>query len=166
MHQDMSGRGVVLERFLLDQSQWIRILTHGEIDRLSDQIPQLPQHTPDAVYVRPEHDVRQFLGALVGVVHEGTDVTTLFFVQVGRARVREGDLVCVTVESKPLLYQVVDAEVDTKTLQSHNEADFVVGRAIQLGLLDSETGVFDRFGMGPSGTHPCHAHNRARIPAH
>ena len=147
-------RGTILERFFLDQSQWIRILSHSEIERGSCKIPQLSQHRRDAVYAHAGHDADSFLGSLVGVVHEGTDVATLLFLQVGRARVREGDLVQVTVDSQALLYQVVNAEVDTKTLESHNEADFVIGRATQLGVLDSETGTFERFGWVPPARTP------------
>ena len=147
-------RGVILERFFLDQSQWIRILFHSEIDGLSAKLSDLPQHRRNAVYARPGYDAGSFLGSLVGVVKEGTNVTTLQFLQVGRGRVSEGDLVTIDVEAGSVLYQVVDAEVDTETLESQNEADFVVGRATQLGFLAPGSATFERFGWVPSARTP------------
>ena len=147
-------RGVILERFFLDQSQWIRILSHSEIDRLSAELSDRPQHRRNAVYTRPGHDASSFLGSLVGVVKEGTDITTLQFLQVGRGRVSEGDLVKVDVDARSVLYQVVNAEVDTETLESRNEADFVIGRATQLGVLLPGSGTFERFGWVPGARTP------------
>ncbi len=147
-------RGVILERFFLDESQWIRILSHSEIDSLSAGLLELPRHRRNAVYTRPGQEAASFLESLVGVVKEGTDVTTLQFLQVGRGRVNEGDLVKVDVEARSVLYQVVNAEVDTETLESRNEADFVVGRATQLGVLAPEDGTFERFGWVPSARTP------------
>ena len=147
-------RGAIIERFFLDQSQWIRILTHSEIDRLSAQLSDLPQHRRNAVYTRPGHDASSFVGSLVGVVKEGTDVTTLQFLQVGRGHVSEGDLVKVDVDARSVLYQVINAEVDTETLESRNQADFVIGRATQLGVLLPGSGTFERFGWVPGARTP------------
>ena len=147
-------RGVVLERFLLDQAQWIRVLSHEVIDRLSEDLAELSRHRRNAVYARPGQDADSFLGSLVGVVEEGTDVTTLRFLQVGRGRVGEGDLVKVESGGGPIFYQVVNAEIDTETLESRNEADFVVGRATQLGVMEPDSGTFERFGWVPGARTP------------
>ena len=147
-------RAVILERFFLDQAQWIRVLSHSEIDRLSKDLTELPQHRRNAVYAPPGQDAGSFLGSLVGVVKDGTDVTTLQFLQVGGGRVGEGDLVKVDLGVRSVLYQVVNAEIDTETLESRNEADFVVGHATQLGVLDPQSAVFERFGWVPAARTP------------
>ncbi|MYD69509.1 MAG: ATP-binding protein [Acidobacteria bacterium] len=147
-------RGVVVERFFLDQSQWIRILCHTEIDKLSARLSDLRRHRRNAVYVRPGYDASAFLGSLVGLVKDGSDVTTLRFWQVGGGQVREGDLVRVEVEGSSVLYQVTNAEIDTEALESRNEADFVVGRATQLGVLLPGSATFERFGWVPVARTP------------
>lgn len=151
---DRIRRGIVLERFFLDQSQWIRVLCHDEIDKSAALIDRLPFHHPDAVYKLADRDSGDFLGSLVGVVQDGTNVRTLRFLQAGRAPVREGDLVQVEANDGPVLYQVVNATVDTESLEKKNEADFVVGEAVQLGRWDAKAGRFEPFGWVPAGRSP------------
>lgn len=151
---DRIRRGILLERFFLDQSQWIRVLCHEEIDRKAATIDRLRSHRADAVYKLADRDSGDFLGSLVGVVEDGTSVGTLRFLQAGRAAVREGDLVQVEASEGSVLYQVVDATVDTESLEKKNEADFIVGEAIQLGRWDPELGRFEPFGWVPVGRSP------------
>lgn len=151
---DRIRRGIVLERFFLDQSQWIRVLSHEEIDRQARGISRLEAHRPDAVYKLADRDSGDFLGSLVGVVQDGTNVRTLRFLQAGRALVQEGDLVQVDARDGPVLYQVVNATVDTESLENKNEADFVVGEAMQLGRWDAEAERFEAFGWVPTGRSP------------
>lgn len=147
-------RGLILERFYLDQEQWIRILCHDEIDARCADLEPLSNHRRDDIYRRDGHDAHAYLGALVGVVAEGTDITTLQFLQAGRAQVEEGDLVQVESRGGPVLYQVVNASIDTDTLESRNEADFVVGQATQLGRWNVQAGHFERYGWVPTARTP------------
>ena len=87
-------------------------------------------------------------------MQDGTDVSNLRFLQAGNAAVAEGDLVQVDVGTGTILYQVVNAAVETEALESRNEADFVVGQAIQLGLWNATTASFERFGWVPSARTP------------
>ena len=57
-------RGAVLERFFLDQAQWIRILSHDEIDEQSSKLPPLEKHRRDAVYRRDGLDAGSFSARL------------------------------------------------------------------------------------------------------
>lgn len=147
-------RGFILERFFLDQAQWIRVLCHGELDRHVADLDPIENVRTDAVYRHAGKDVEDYLGELAGVVREGTEIGTLRFLQAGRAGVEEGDLVEVHTSGARVLYQVAQARVNVESLESRNEADFVVGEAIQLGRWDSEEGTFDRFGWVPSAYTP------------
>ena len=147
-------RAIVLERFFLDQAQWIRALCHEEIDTGSENLSKLDQHQPDAVYKRAGRSDVGFLGELVGVVQDGTDIGKLRFLQAGEVSTQEGDLVQVMISDGPVLYQVVNGHVDTESLELRNETDFVVGEAVQLGLWDSEASSFERFGWVPTARTP------------
>ncbi len=151
---DQVRRGIVLERFFLDQSQWIRALCHEEIDQRAATLARLPSHRADAVYKLADRDSGDFMGSLVGVVEDGTNVRTLRFLQAGQASVHEGDLVQVEGAQGPVLYQVVNATVDTESLEKKNEADFVIGEASQLGRWDAKLGRFEPFGWVPPGRSP------------
>ena len=157
-------RAIVLERFFLDQAQWIRALCHEEIDAQSKDLPHFDQHRKDAVYKRADRHVRKFLGTLVGVVQDGTDIGTLRFLQAGGIAAQEGDLVQVSLPEGPVLYQVVNAHVDTESLESRNETDFVIGEAVQLGLWDHARSSFERFGWVPAARTPVTRANITSLP--
>lgn len=147
-------RGVVFERFFLDQSQWISALSHEDIVRESSDLPNLIDHRRDAVYKRADRDMGTFLGKLVGVVQDGTTIRTLRFLQAGRAVVQEGDLVQVVIQNQKVFYQVINAQVDTEALEKKNEADFVIGEATQLGQWNESEGSFHPFGWVPPARTP------------
>lgn len=147
-------RAVLLERFFLDQAQWVRALCHDDIDREAAELPYLENHRPDAVYKRADRNTEGFFGDLVGLVQDGTEIRTLRFLQAGRAPAEEGALVQVPLPTGPVLYQIVNAEVDTESLGSRNETDFVVGEALQLGQWSEAIGAFLPFGWVPAGRTP------------
>ena len=157
-------RAIVLERFFLDQAQWIRALCHEEIDTRSKDLPRFDQHQPNAVYKRADRTDSGFLGELVGVVQDGTDIGNLRFLQVGEATTQEGDLVQVMLSEGPVLYQVVNGHVDTESLELRNETDFVIGEAVQLGLWDSVEKNFRRFGWVPTARTPVTRANVTSLP--
>lgn len=147
-------RGVVFERFFLDQAQWISALCHDDIEQESSDLPALAEHRRDAVYKRADRDMGAFLGRLVGVVQDGTVIRTLRFLQAGRAVVQEGDLVQVVIRDRKVLYQVINGEVDTEALEKKNEADFVIGEATQLGYWNEGSGSFEAYGWVPPARTP------------
>ena len=157
-------RAIVLERFFLDQAQWVRALCHEEIDAQSTDLVHFSEHQTDAVYKRADRHVGEFLEVLVGVVQDGTDIGTLRFLQAGEIAAQEGDLIQVTLPEGPVLYQVVNGHVDTESLESRNETDFVVGEAVQLGLWDQARGGFERFGWVPAARTPVMRANLTTLP--
>ena len=157
-------RAIVLERFFLDQAQWIRALCHEEIDTGSKDLPKSDQHEPNAVYKLADRTDPGFLGKLVGVVQDGTEIGNLRFLQVGEVTTQEGDLVQVMLSEGPVLYQVVNGHVDTESLELRNETDFVVGEAVQLGLWDSVEKKFRRFGWVPTARTPVTRANVTSLP--
>lgn len=143
-------RGLIIERYYLDQAQWIHVLADEQLQELTTAVEPLPSHRSDAVYKRDSSEADSFSQRLVGVVAEGSDIGRLRFIRVGRAEITEGDLVQVNIHNRRILYQITDAEVDIEPLESKNEAGRVYGEATQLGVWDAERRTFDRFGWVPS----------------
>ena len=147
-------RALVLERFFLDQAQWIRVLCHEELDAQTRDLPEREQYRADAVYRVPGKDTKALLGTLIGVVREGTEIGAMRFLQAGDGNAYEGDLVEVGIAGTRVLYQVVNARVNEEALESRNVTDLVIGEAVQLGQWDPTRGTFDRFGWVPLGRTP------------
>lgn len=142
-------RGFIIERFYLDQEQWVAVFCHSEIDNRASELKPLENTTPDVVYARNGEDAVEFLGSLVGIVREGSDIGTLRFLQAGRASVQEGDLIKVNMKEGPVLYQTLNGAVNVRRLEARNEADFILGEAVQLGRWNSQRGAFEKFGWVP-----------------
>lgn len=147
-------RAIALEHFYLDNTLWVRALCHPDIEERARDLPLLPKHESGAVYVRATGNVRGFLDDVLGVVQHGSEIGTLRFRQAGRGRAVEGDLVQVPSDGGSVLYQVVNARVNLESLSERNEADLVVGEAVQLGRWDSTRASFDRFGWVPEARLP------------
>jgi hypothetical protein len=147
-------RAIALEHFHLESSLWVRALCHPDIEERSKDLPLLPRHESGAVYLRSNAGVSAFLDDVLGVVQHGSEIGTLRFRQVGRGRAVEGDLVQVPFDGGAVLYQVVNARVNLESLSDRNEADLVVGEAVQLGRWDTARAAFDRFGWVPEARLP------------
>ncbi|MEX2111193.1 MAG: ATP-binding protein [Gemmatimonadaceae bacterium] len=158
-------RGVVVERMFLDQAQWVRAVCHETIDAAAETLPDLDPSRPGAVYRRVESDGSKFYGTLVGFVADRCDVGTLRFLQTGGTPIQEGDLVEVATSEGAVAFQVVNGVVDTESLDARNEADFVVGEAVQLGRWDATRGVFVRHGWVPSARSPVTKLTEIEAPA-
>jgi hypothetical protein len=165
---DPSGRirrAIALEQFHLDDALWVRALCHPEIEKRAETIPLLPRHEKDRVYSRSRDKVSAFLDDVVGVVQEGSEIGSLRFQRVGKGRAMEGDLVQVPFEGGAILYQVVNARVNRESLSERNQADVVVGEAIQLGRWDPARAAFDRFGWVPDARLPVTRAKPESIPS-
>jgi uncharacterized protein len=151
---DKARRGVVVEKLFLDQSQWVRAACHPTIDAAAASLAPFDHPRTSAVYRRAEGDGGAFFGSLVGFVADGADVGTLRFIQAGKSPVQEGALVEVATLTGPVIYQVVNGVVDSRSLDARNEADFVVGEAVQLGRWNHARGMFERYGWVPNARAP------------
>lgn len=141
---------VIVQLLHLDDGLWARAVGHKSLDALWKELPRISRHKIRAVYNRPDADCEPFLGELAGFVAEGSTIGTLRFIMAGRFSVNEGDLVQVGTSDGPVLYQVVNGWVKAEALESRNEADVIMGEAIQLGRWNPHMGMFERFGWVPS----------------
>ncbi len=149
-----SRKGIALERFFLDQAQWVRVHCNSQIDSEVAESQTVGKPRLGAVYRLSSAESTDYFKNLIGVVETGTDVQTLRFLQVGSNWVEAGDLLQLKVKGRGVVYQVVNARVDVEALERKNVADFVVGEAVQLGSWNAKSGQFDTFGWVPPARTP------------
>jgi uncharacterized protein len=146
-------KGVIIDNFVLDEQQWIKILSLPDIP---DSVIGSASTSAKAnvVYKAEGPKVMEYIGSLVGVVLEGSNISTVRFEYDGRKLVNEGTLLQIKSAGKKVLYQVVQGITAVKNLESKNEAGYVVGEAIQLGEWNKDTMKFEKYGWVPDVNNP------------
>lgn len=142
-------KGLIVDNYLLNEQQWIKILATEQINRALGDKPHNEITDANVVYKIDVQNAPEFLGRFVGVVIEHSSIMKLRFDYAGKISVAEGNLVEAQVSGKQVLYQVVQGLTEIEVLEQKNEAGLIVGEAIQLGIWNSDRLVFEKFGWVP-----------------
>ena len=140
--------GIVLDVYLLDQEQWIKVLTTPEIDRLFTKT--IDKYIPDQIYKVINPPENNYLKRFVGLVYQDSVIEKIRFSYNAKVEIRNGQLIELTVNSHKVLYQVVQGITKNEQLNNKNESSFIIGEAIQLGEWNDALGRFEQFGWVPS----------------
>lgn len=140
--------GIVLDVYLLDQEQWIKVLTTPEIDHLFTRT--IEKYTPDQIYKVTNPPENDYLKRFVGLVYQDSIIEKIRFSYNAKVEIYNGQLVELTVNSHKVLYQVVQGITKNEQLSNKNESSYIVGEAIQLGEWNNTSGRFEQFGWVPS----------------
>ncbi|MCP5183594.1 MAG: ATP-binding protein [Pseudomonadales bacterium] len=141
--------GLVLDAYQLNQQRWLRILISARFQELHNKTTRPNSIDDAAVYLLNPTAEIGILRALVGIVCEGSDIQKLRFEYAFQVPIEEGELVEVYARGVPVLYQVVEGITGIEKLESRDEAGTIVGEAVQLGIWNTTTRSFDRFGWVP-----------------
>lgn len=141
--------GLIIDNYLLNEEQWVKILTGDSISDAVAPVPTGRKTRSNVVYRLETEEEPDFLRRFVGVVVEGTVIDKLRFEYGSRVPVSEGDLLELKIGSETILYQIVQGLTEVELLQSKNEAGMIVGEAIQLGVWNTERRTFEKFGWVP-----------------
>jgi len=149
-------KGLILDSYLLNQEQWIKVLTTTEINKIFDDQPIYNNHTDDIIYKINEIPDTQYLESFVGIVTEKSHIGKIRFIYNSKTEIQEGQLLEINVgENKTTVYyQIVEGETRIETLESKNETGLIIGEAIQLGTWNKEKVRFEQFGWVPSVNSP------------
>jgi hypothetical protein len=142
-------KGLICEMMLLDQEQWIKVITNSEIDNLFYEDRSISNHINDVVYRVEEPTCGDILNRFVGIVTEGSEINKVRFLYNSKVEIMEGNLLEVTINSKRVIYQIVEGRTHIEQLSNKNQSGFIVGEAIQLGTWDNDGCKFDKFGWVP-----------------
>lgn len=147
-------RGLICEMMLLDQEQWIKVITNKEIEDLFCEGSGVIDHIDDVVYkilVDPCDDI---LDRFVGIVTEGSTIDKVRFLYNSKVSILEGNLLEVKVNESIVLYQIVEGRTVIEQLSSKNQSGYIVGEAIQLGTWNDSSCQFEKFGWVPTVNSP------------
>lgn len=147
-------KGLIIDNFVLDEQQWIKILSTADIRNSLGSDPQNPILQSNIVYQINGGNRPSYFDSLVGVVMENSNIGKIRFEYNGRKPVYEGNLLHIQNEGKTILYQVVQGLTTVQTLESRNEAGFIVGEAVQLGEWSPDKLRFEKYGWVPDINSP------------
>ena len=141
-------KGLVLDVYLLNQEQWIKVLTTNE---LTSNIPDTCSNCiPDIVYKVNPPEQSLYINSLVGIVVEGSVIEKVRFSYNSRVEILNGQLLELTIGKHRVIYQVVQGITKIELLENKNESGLIIGEAIQLGEWNQEHEQFEQFGWVPS----------------
>ncbi|AKP52896.1 ATP-binding protein [Cyclobacterium amurskyense] len=143
-------KGLILDVYLLNQEQWVKVLTTQEIERIFSNKVLLTSHTPDFVYKITEIPETDYLERLIGLITENSTIEKIKFIYNSKASITEGQLLELTVRNERVLYQVVEGMTRIELLENKNQTGLIIVEAIQLGTWNNETLRFEQFGWVPS----------------
>jgi len=141
-------KGLVLDVYLLNQEQWIKVLCTQEINSLFTS--DLEKCDPDIVYKITPPQESNYLQRFIGIVSEHSLIQKIKFIYNSKVEISEGQLIELSIGKHKILYQVVQGITKVEQLENKNESSFIVGEAIQLGEWNVERGRFEQFGWVPS----------------
>lgn len=146
--------GLVIETYELNEQRWIKILTDRSFNELKRKTKRPKSSKKGIVHLLPVDGDLQLVKDLVGIVCEDSTIEKLKFEYAFNVSIQEGDMLQVCCGEQTVLYQVVAGTTGTETLESRDEAGFVIGEAVQLGSWNVDTRRFERYGWLPSMNSP------------
>jgi len=144
--------GIILDVYLLDQAQWIKVLTTPEIDALFKKT--VDKHIPDFIYKSIDPPTNDYLQRFIGLVYQDSTIDKIRFTYNAKIEIYSGQLIESYINGHKVLYQVVQGITKNEQLANKNESGFIIGEAVQLGEWNSNSGKFEQFGWVPSVSTP------------
>lgn len=149
-------KGLILESYLLNEQQWIKVLTTSEINNIFDNKPIFNNHSEDIIYKIKDVPETEYLKTFVGIVTENSTIGKIRFIYNSKALIQEGQLIEVKVGRQKIsvFYQIIEGFTKIEQLENKNETGLIIGEAIQLGTWNQEKVRFEKFGWVPDINSP------------
>ena len=157
-------KGMILDSYLLDEQQWIKVLTTLEISKIFENKLIFKGHSDDIIYKIIDVPENKYLDTFVGIITENSSIERIRFIYNSKASVQEGQLLEVKVGEKGIsvFYQIVEGITRIEQLQNKNETGLIVGEAIQLGTWNQEKVRFEQFGWVPEINSPVYISSKIK----
>ena len=144
-----SKRGLVLDNYVLNEEQWIKILANNDITEELKDIPLIKGKIENIIYKLEFDNKLNFLEKFVGLVTENTTIKNVKFIYSSSIDIQEGQLLEIKIDKNIILYQIVQGTLQSKRLENKNETGYIVGDAVQLGIWNVDKGKFEKYGWVP-----------------
>jgi hypothetical protein len=139
-------KGLILDVYLLNQEQWVKVLTTQEIEKIFSEKVVFSSHTPDLVYKITDIPKTDYLERFIGLVTENSTIEKIKFVYNSKAAISEGQLLELKIRNERILYQVTDGTTKIELLENKNQTGLIIVEAIQLGSWNNTTLRFEQIG--------------------
>ena len=153
-----SYKGLIIETYILNEEQWVKVLTNKELTSSFALIKNEGKLKEDVLYKLPipkELDV-PFIKSFVGIVTDNSKIDKIFFTYDSKVEIESGYLLEVRIKNKKVIYQIIDGITKQELLEAKNKSGFIIAEAIQLGIWDAEQNRFLKFGWVPEINTPVH----------
>jgi len=147
-------KGLILDTYLLNEQQWIKVLTTKEIIQIFGNSNSYENHVDDIVYKIKEVPDTTYLNRFIGIVTENSIIEKIKFIYNSRNIVKEGNLLEVKIGTSTVFYQVIEGITKIEQLENKNETGLIIGEAIQLGIWEHQKTKFEPFGWVPEINSP------------
>lgn len=158
-------KGLILDVYLLNQQQWIKVLSTPEIDSIFQGSPHLAKHSADYVYKLSSIPANNYLERFVGIVSDNSVINKVRFTFNSKVLVNEGQLLEIKIGSSRVLFQITEGITKIEQLENKNQTGFIVGEALQLGTWNDEKLRFEQFGWVPDINTPIYIAANIEAPA-
>lgn len=142
-------RGLILDNYLLNQEQWVKVLVSEEINNIFQGKVYNTFNDENVVYKITNPTPNNYLDKFVGIVDENSTISTIRFIYNSKKEISDGQLLEVFIREKKVLYQVIQGVTKVEQLEHKNETGYITGEAIQLGIWVKENGKFEKYGWVP-----------------
>lgn len=158
-------KGLILDVYLLNQEQWVKVLTTQEIEKIFSDKVLFSSHTPDLVYKINDVPKTDYLERFIGLVTENSTIEKIKFVYNSKAAISEGQLLELNIRNERVLYQIIEGTTKIELLENKNQTGLIIAEAIQLGTWNNSTLRFEQYGWVPNINTPIYlATNIDEVP--
>ncbi len=152
-------KGLLLDTYLLNQQQWVKVLSNNEIEKIFNK-NIFDNHKSDVVYRIDNIPENDYLNRFVGIVTENSTINKIRFIYNSKIKINEGQLLEVNIHNQKILYQIVEGTTKIEQLEQKNQTGLIIGEAIQLGTWNTELSRFEQFGWVPEINSPIYLSSR------
>lgn len=149
-------KGLILDSYLLNEQQWVKVLTTSEINKIFNNQSIFKEHSEDIIYKIKDIPKTDYLDTFVGIITENSIIGKIRFIYNSRALIQEGQLLEVKISRDKIsvFYQIVEGITKIEQLENKNETGLIIGEAMQLGTWNKEKVRFEQFGWVPDINSP------------
>lgn len=156
-------KGLLLDTYLLNQQQWVKVLSNSEIEKIFTE-DIFDNHQSDVVYRLDNIPENDYLKRFVGIVTENSTIFKIRFIYNSKIKISEGQLLEVNIQGQKVLYQIVEGITKIEHLENKNQTGLILGEALQLGTWNEEKFQFEQFGWVPEINTPIYIASKINEP--
>lgn len=142
-------KGMVLEKYFLNEEQWIKILSDKSINDQFKDVVFNDIKGSNIIYKINEEFYPEEQNKFVGIIDKKSNVSKIKFIYRSKYPILEGQLLELYVNNQKILYQVIQGTTEIEKLEDRNEMGYIVGDAVQLGIWNHDEASFEKYGWVP-----------------